>query len=815
MTQDASLVPETSAPADRHLPWLVLLFVGSGCAALIYEIVWYQLLSLIVGSSAISLAVLLATFMGGMCIGSVGLARVVSAREHPLRVYALLELGVGAFGLLVLWLLPHVGGLYTSIGGPGMLGIMIRALFCALFLLPPTILMGATLPAISRWVEATPRGISWLGFFYGANTFGAVLGCLLAGFYLLRVHDVAVATYVAVALNGLVAAGGLALAKTTSYSTADEVDHPESVDVAPAAPAVLFAIGMSGATALGAEVVWTRLMTLNFGGTTYTFSLILAAFLFGIGLGSAVGSFMARFVRDPRAAFGWAQFLVIAGLAWAAYVLTRALPNWPVNPSIATPWFNFQFDFFRALLTTLPAAALWGASFPLALAAAASEGQDTGRLVGRVYAANTLGAIVGALLSSLVLIGWVGTQTTQRVMIGVAAVSAIVLLVPAWGREGGSPTIDRRGLIRGAVIGVTALVLGATVTAPPALLVGYGRYAPTYIGYDIDFLFVGEGMNSSMAVSELRDGTRNYHNAGKIQASSEPQDMRLQRMLGHLTTLIPAHARSVMVIGCGAGVTAGAVSIDPAVEELTIVEIEPLVPSVVSAFFGEHNFNVIDNPKTTVIIDDARHYLLTTDKKFDAITSDPFDPWVKGAASLYTVEFWREAREHLNPGGVITVFVQLYESNLAAVKSEVATFLEVFPEGLVFANLAYGEGYDVVLLGQADPGPIDLDAIDEKLATPEYFPLAESLAEVGFFSAAQLLSTFAAKKPEIDPWLADAQINRDRNLRLQFLAGLGVNLYEANVIYRDMAQYRTYPDGLFTGSPRRMSALLEAWASGG
>ena len=816
MTHDASSRTESVSPADRYLPWLALLFIGSGCAALIYEIVWYQLLSLIVGSSAISIGVLLATFMGGMCVGSFGLARVVSTREHPLRVYALLEAGIGAFGLVVLWLLPHVGGLYTAIGGPGMLGVAVRALFCALFLLPPTIMMGATLPAISRWVETTPRGVSWLGFFYGGNTLGAVLGCLLTGFYLLRVHDVAIATYAAVGLNTLVAAAGLVLATRTAYRAEDAAGEIEPREMPPSAPVVLLVIGISGATALGAEVVWTRLMTLNFGGTTYTFSLILASFLLGIGIGSAVGSFMARFVRDPRRALGWAQFLVVAGLAWAAYVLTRALPNWPVNPSIATAWFNFQFDFFRAILTALPAAAMWGASFPLALAAVASEGQDPGRLVGRVYAANTIGAIFGALLSSLVLIAWVGTQTTQRLMIGLAATGALLLLVPGWGGERGSLTIDRRALIRGGGLVVVALGLGATVVPPPALLVGYGRYAPTYVGFDyIDFLYVGEGMNSSMAVSELGDGTRNYHNAGKVQASSEPQDMRLQRMLGHLTTLLPTQSTSVMVIGRGAGVTAGAVSIDPAVEELTIVEIEPLVPEVVSSLFGAHNFNVIDNPKTNVVIDDARHYLLTTDKKFDAITSDPFDPWVKGAATLYTEEFWREAKEHLNPGGVITVFVQLYESNLEAVKSEVATFLAVFPDGMVFANLAFGEGYDVVLVGQADPTSFDLDAIDEKLARPDYFPLAESLAEVGFYSAAQLLSTFAAKKPEIDPWLADAQINRDRNLRLQFLAGLGVNLYEADAIYRDMAQYRTYPEGLFTGSPRRMSALLAAWETGG
>jgi spermidine synthase len=376
--------------------------------------------------------------------------------------------------------------------------------------------------------------------------------------------------------------------------------------------------------------------------------------------------------------------------------------------------------------------------------------------------------------------------------------------------------VGARGLVRGVVVLVAAVVLGSTVPTVPALLVGYGRYAPTYVGSQyIDFVYVGEGMNSSMAVSELSNGDRNYHNAGKVQASSEPQDMRLQRMLGHLTTLLPTQARSVMVIGCGAGVTAGAVSIDPTVDSLTIVEIEPLVPEVVSREFGEHNFNVVDNPKTTVVIDDARHYLLTTDRMFDAITSDPFDPWVKGAATLYTVEFWQEAKAHLNPGGVVTVFVQLYESTTEAVKSEVATFLEVFPEGMVFANLAYGQGYDVVLVGQVDPAPIDLDAIDEKLNSPEFAPVAQSLQQVGFYSAAQLMATFAAKRPEVDPWLADAQLNRDRNLRLQYLAGMGMNLYEADAIYREMTQYRTYPEGLFTGSPARIEQLNYSWQTGG
>ena len=198
---------ETSRPAaglevtERWLPALLLLFVGSGCAALIYEVVWFQLLQLSIGSSAVSLGVLLGIFMGGMCLGSLLLPKYIDPRHHPLRVYAYLELGIGLCGLIVLFLVPVVGDLYTKVAGTGQANLFLRAIVAALFLIPPTLLMGATLPAIARWVEATPKGVSWLGFFYGGNIAGAVFGCLLAGFYLLRVHDMAVATYVAMALN--------------------------------------------------------------------------------------------------------------------------------------------------------------------------------------------------------------------------------------------------------------------------------------------------------------------------------------------------------------------------------------------------------------------------------------------------------------------------------------------------------------------------------------------------------------------------------------------------------------------------------------
>src|SRR4051812_43540585 len=203
-----------SAPANptpRFLPLLLLLFVGSGCAALIYEIVWFQLLQLVIGSSAISLAVLLGTFMGGMCLGSLALPRFVSARPHPLRVYALLELGIAVSGIAVMFAMPAVGRLYTTMVGYGMPGILLRAIVCIACLLPPTVLMGATLPAVARWVEATPRGVSWLGFFYGGNTLGAGAGCLVAGFFLFRLHDMGTATWGCVGVNvvGALVAPGL------------------------------------------------------------------------------------------------------------------------------------------------------------------------------------------------------------------------------------------------------------------------------------------------------------------------------------------------------------------------------------------------------------------------------------------------------------------------------------------------------------------------------------------------------------------------------------------------------------------------------
>ncbi|HKW00923.1 MAG TPA: fused MFS/spermidine synthase [Vicinamibacterales bacterium] len=792
----------------QYLPWMLLLFVGSGCAALIYEIVWFQLLSLSIGSSAVSLGVLLGTFMGGMCLGSYLLPRYIDNKQHPLRVYAMLELAIGAFGLLLLFSMPIVNTVYTAVGGSGFVGLILRAVVAAICLLPPTLLMGATLPAVARWVETSPKGVSWLGFFYGGNIGGAVIGSLLAGFYLLRLFDMNVTTYIAVLINVTVATLALMLAKLTPYEPVEKTGAP--VEEAPGARLVYLAIAISGLTALSAEVIWTRLLSLVFGATTYTFSLILAVFLVGLGIGSSIGSAIARDVKRPRVALGWCQMLLCAAIAWAAYMLSDSLPYWPINPQIATaPTFQFQLDLARCFWVVLPGAILWGASFPLALASVAMPGQDPARLVGGVYAANTVGAIVGALTASLLLVVWLHTQHTEQLLIVLCALSALLMLAPAVAGEPGKSNLQWAGVIALVLATGGAGLLARWIPDVPGLLVAYGRYSATWVGLS-NILYVGEGLNAFVAVSELPSGVRNYHNAGKVQASSEPQDMRLQRMLGHMTHLIPNAPKNILVIGCGAGVTAGAVSIGPNVDHVTIAEIEPLVPASVDKYFAAHNYNVVENPKVTVHIDDARHFLLTTKEKFDAVTSDPLDPWVKGAATLYTKEFFDVVKQHLNPGGVVTLFVQLYESNTAAVKSEIGTFMEAFPNGIVWGNTNNGQGYDLVVMGQVEPSKIDLDAMEAKLQSPQYAQVAQSLREIGFNSAIDLFSTYAGNAKDLAPWLKDAQINHDRNLRLQFLAGMGLNLYQSGPIYSEMLAYARFPEGLFTGSEATMQAIRDA-----
>jgi spermidine synthase len=698
--------------------------------------------------------------------------------------------------------------------------------------------MGATLPAIARWVETTPRGVAWLGFFYGGNIAGAVFGCLLAGFYLLPVYSMETATLVAASINGVVALVALGLSAGTTGAAAADGPVQDRSTKAPRSGLVYAAIALSGMAALGAEVVWTRLLSLMLGATVYTFSIILAVFLLALGVGSGLGAWLSRSTARPRTVLAWCQFLLVGAVAWAAYMMAASLPHWPINPALSlSPWYTFQLDLARCLWAVFPAALLWGASFPLALAGVASRGQDPGRLVGGVYAVNTLGAILGSLVFSLVVVPALGTQWAQRLLMLLSVAAALLALSGRdWQASPEARSDPRRpssagGLaVLGSLAAALALVawLAWSVPSTPWGIVAYGRHMATYgrrlapgiiaeadipprgDNPDIFCTYLGEGRNGSVAVTKWRSGARNFHSAGKVQASTEPRDMRLQRMLGHLPALVHPKPESVLVVACGAGVTAGTFVLHPDLKRLVICDIEPLVPRAVAPQFEQENYGVVKDPRTEIVLDDGRHFLRTTRETFDVITSDPIDPWVKGCAALNTLEYYTLCKAHLKPGGVMTLWMPLYESNLESAKSLMATFFKVFPDGVLWSNDSEAEGYDAVLFGQAEPTVIDLDVVQDRFQRDDHARVRQSLAAVGFHTALGLLATYAGQAPDLQPWLRDAQLNTDRNLRLQYLAGMWFNASMGSEILAQIHSYYRFPDHLFRGSVARRQTLKYA-----
>jgi spermidine synthase len=827
--------------SGKYLPFFVLLFFGSGCAALIYEVIWLQMLQLVIGLTSLSLGILLGTFMGGMCLGSLLFPRLISAENHPLRVYAFLEFFIGVSGLILLFTIPLIGNLYTGIAGHGVISsVLFRSLIAAICILPPTILMGATLPAISRWVEATPEGVSWMGFFYGGNIFGAVAGCLLSGFYLLRVFDVETATWVAFFLNLIIATGAMFISRITTYNHS-RTDPETQESYSRGVKVVYITIALSGMAALGGEVIWTRLLSIMMGSTVYTFSIILAAFLIGLGIGSGTGAYLSRKIKSPGLALAICQFLLILAITWASHIITNKIPYRALDLTrIADAWHLFRNDLMWCILAVLPPALFWGASFPLALAAAAIRGEDPGRLVGRVYASNTIGAIAGSLGFSMIGIPFLGSGESQKILIILSGSAAIIMIAhylftristePLQKNKPKSFINIRTTALITAIIVVVALVI-SNITTIPWGAVAYGRYMSSYGNLEginktlpeppaetVKPLYVGEGLNGTVAVTLTSTGITQFHSVGKVQASTEPLDMRLQRMLGHITALLTEKPESVLVIGCGAGITAGTFVTYPEVKKIVVCDIESLIPRLVAPMFSKVNYGIADgiskqNPhlvkgkEVRFEYDDGRHYIRTSDEKFDIISSDPIDPWGKGAGALYTLEYFESCKSHLKPGGSMSLWVPLYQGSPESVKSMISTFFRVFPEGIIWSNDNQGTGYDIVLFGQKEHTVIDIEKLNTRFSSEEYAQVRQSLADIEFYSLQDLLITYAGRASDMKEWMSGSQTNTDKNMRLSYLSGLAANTYAQGDIFFEICKYYKFPLDLFSVSREKQDAL--------
>jgi spermidine synthase len=796
---------------------LRLMFLGSGCAALIYEVVWFHLMRLVIGASALSVGIVLASFMGGMFLGSLLFPRYVPADRHPLRVYGMLEMGVGVCGLAMPLVLPAIRSVYVGLVGYGALGITLRGLIATVLLIPPTALMGATLPAIARRYPPGRRGMSSLAWLYTTNTAGAVIGSLVSAFYLLALWDVWVATGAAAVLNFAVGGLGVRLSRSTPATLSNEprAENPveaESVDQTQSEAvdvrAVYLAAGLSGLTALGAQVLWTRLLTLLFGATVFAFAIILAVFLAGLGIGSALAAYLLKAGQRPVRALGWSQLLLVPALYLSGLVLGRYLPF--ASPPAITPVGALHgLHVVRAVVVVLLPAVFWGASFPLALAAAARAVSDTGRSSAYVYAANTIGAIAGALAVSFWIIPSYGSGWATRLLSLGAGISAAVVF-HALSRTGeASEKRSREPIAPAWALGLGALGAALVPTLSPVFL-AHGRYI-WWIDSRDRYPYVSEGAASTVAVHIAPDGYKNFHVSGRVEATNNPADLRTERLIGHLSGLPHPHPESVLVVGMGGGISAGALSLYPEVKRIVICEIEPRVVGATRQF-GDENYHVLDNPKVEVVFDDARHFLATTREKFDIITSDPIHPWVRGNSMLFSREYYQIVRNRLKPGGLATQWVPLYETSELAIKIQAKTFMDAFPNGTVWNTQTSGRGYDVVFVGGEEPLHIDVASVQRRI--DENPVLKQSLADVKINDVIDLLATYGASGKDMQAWLAGVPINRDFSLKLEYISGLALNAGEADPIYAHMVAGHTYPDFVATG-PLAQELRKRVMAGGG
>ncbi|HEV8481767.1 MAG TPA: fused MFS/spermidine synthase [Candidatus Eisenbacteria bacterium] len=693
---------------NRPPSWLVgLAFAVSGCTSLVLEVVWSKALALLLGSTLHAVSTVVAAYLFGLALGAWLAGRRAAGVARPLRLYGFLEMGVGAYALVSLFLIhamdPIAGALYARLGATSPAYLVARVVLAGAVLLVPTVLMGATLPTLVAWVSRERTG--WergLGLLYGLNTLGAVVGAALAGAVLVPGLGLRATTWTVGALALAVGAWMAALGSKPPKPQHAPAHTPRAPAHAPAAaphapahaphaavPAILF--GLSGAVALVFEITWARVFGLVFGSSVYSFALVLATYLLGLALGSLLLGGRLAAARDPWRAFGLLQAGVAAGAALGLWLLP-SLPKLFLTALFAErAHVGALYGLLAAIaasITLLPCVA-FGALFPVGVRLVAGNQANGARATGLAYAANTAGTLTGSLLAGFVLLPtigvhatWVGASLvalaigaaalvrTQRPWAALSAMALIALataLAPAW-----SKALFTLGSYRAAVL------LHSGITTGSAAIADLGRKESAN-----QLVFYREGLHGVVSVHETPGDPPelSLRVNGKSDASTGG-DMATQVFLGHIPMLFaPPHA-SVCVIGQGSGVTARA-ALEHAPRRLTVVELEPAVLQA-SRLFDAWSDTVLADPRVEIVVEDGRQHLQHAGRTYDVIISEPSNPWVAGVNNLFTVDFYRRVRTALAPRGVFCQWIQAYEISPAALGSLFRSFAQVFPNAEVF-----------------------------------------------------------------------------------------------------------------------------------
>jgi spermidine synthase len=827
-----------------------VLVALSGLAALVYESLWMRSFGLIFGGATQAVAMVLAVYMAGLAAGSALVAR--RRVGDPLLAYARLELLTGGAALLTLPLLRGLpwayGVLVARLGLTGVAESLGIALLAALVLLPPTILLGTTVPLAVEYLARSGRG-AHQGFarLYLLNTLGGAAGVALAPFVLVPALGVRGTLVAAAAVSLLI--GGVA----RRWAREAPAIEARPLEAAPAAAALRLGRGglelafASGAATFGVEVLWTRSYALVIGSTVYAFNLVLLAVLLGIAIGSALYAQARSRILDPARSVG--ALFVVAGLAVLAGAWT--IGKLPVVSLAALKLLPVSFAVHQlaslalCFATLLPVTAILGLSFPLLLhlalpAASGNASADAGphgeaqRAAGRLYAWNTAGAIVGALAADLVLVPSLGLQAPYLVFGAVLVAAGVYRLALG----------ESRASLASATVALAAVVVAAVALVPrfrpwdPVLMsAGVHRYGLEWVHrLDSPFrlaswlreqrrlLFYREGREAVVAVSEPLDGSRRFLSVnGKTDAGSGTEDVVTQKFLAHVPLLLHPAPKRVLVIGWGAGATAASAAAHP-LSSLECVEIEPATWEA-APYFASFSEPLRRDPRFALVIRDGRNHLLRAREPYDVVVSEPSNPWITGVSNLFTREFLESARDRLAPGGVFAQWFHYYNLAPADVKVEVKTFLSVFDHASLWLVPPVGPedgiknlAADMLLVGSRDPQRLDWARLERAFADAS---LSHELrSTLVLRDPLALAATWTMGRPEMERWAEDRQafpsgtpLNTDDTPYLEFVAPRRTVVRPSEAAREATAQYAAM--GAAGGDVRTLLSGVPALQVGG
>jgi spermidine synthase len=763
--------------AVRHLAMLSLLFLISGATTLILQVAWTKELSYLLGNTLYAVSTVVAAFMGGLGLGAWLAARWAPRWKRPLHAYSVMELIIAVFGAMSIPLLRNMesvfGWIYSALDPAAGAFLLIRFALVFITLAPAVTLMGMTLPVMTgtlgRREEGYERSAGW---FYGMNTVGAMLGTFAAGFFLVPKFGLFGSCLIAAALDGIVALAAWQWGTRTG-EVADIRKQTGDTSWTSGMWLIGIVYAVSGAIAMVYEVGWFRLLGLVLGPSVDTFAVVLAIYLAGLGLGSVAGSLWTKKVANSRDWFAAAQ-VSVGVLGLFGIVFGNDLPRAYFEAYIRTQQLFGDQGYIAAhalvagTLVLLPTF-MMGMMFPLGVRAFREAGEKrmaSEQAVGRIYAMNTTGAIIGSLAAGFALIPAVGVRPTLILAAGSSAALGLILWM-------GGLAARRRRLVRIAACGAVALLIAGIIAKLPAYdaaLLNQGTYREVrklthFDRNDIidseeeSLLFYREGLNTTVAVFRL-PGEANLRVTGKAEASTTSDDLYTQIFVGELPMLFAKEHRNAAVIGYGSGISAGSMLRHEGLESLDIIELEKAVLDS-SIYFDFLSGAPLQDPRSRRILEDGRIHLTYTNKTYDVITSEPSNPWIAGVSNLFTVDFYERVRRRLSPQGIFGQWIQLYEMSEPTLQVMLASLHAVFPHVAIFLS----PPLDMMVIASPEPLTIPWAELEQRFST---FAVRDDFRRVGILTPGQLMFYFLASEDAVNDYAAGAQaLNTDNNVWLE------------------------------------------------